>query len=77
MDRIVDDAPARNVPWDVLPIDPSMSTASGILASATQATAIKGKLLAERIVDHIVSILDTEFEPVERVSMSLTADQVS
>ncbi|WP_431233654.1 creatininase [Mycolicibacterium psychrotolerans] len=77
MDRIVDDAPARNVPWDVLPIDPSMSTATGVLASATQATAAKGELLAERIVDHIVSILDAEFEPIERDAMLLTADRDS
>ncbi|QYL20100.1 creatininase [Mycolicibacterium pallens] len=77
MDRIIDDAPARNVPWDVLPIDPSMSTASGILASATQASVAKGELLTERIVDHIVSILDAEFEPIERTAMQLTADQRS
>jgi creatinine amidohydrolase len=62
MDRIVDDAPARNVPWDVLPIDPTMSTPTGVLASATQASVAKGELLTERIVEHIVEILDTEFE---------------
>ncbi len=77
MDRIIDDAPARNVPWDVLPIDPSMSTASGVLASATQASVAKGELLTERIVDHIVSILDAEFDPIERTAMQLTADQRS
>lgn len=77
MDRIIDDAPARNVPWDVLPIDPSMSTASGVLASATQASVAKGELLTERIVDHIVSILDAEFEPIERTAMQLTTDQRS
>ncbi|WP_431238831.1 creatininase [Mycolicibacterium aichiense] len=77
MDRIVDDAPARNVPWDVLPIDESMSTATGVLASATQATAAKGELLTERIVDHILSILDAEFEPIERDAMLLTADRDS
>ena len=78
MDRIVDDAPARNVAWDVLPIDPTMSTPTGVLASATQASVAKGKLLAERIVDHIVSILDTEFEMADRtppLEMLLSAEE--
>jgi creatinine amidohydrolase len=75
MDRIVDDAPARNVPWDVLPIDPTMSTATGVLASATQASVAKGKLLADRIVEHIVSILDTEFPATDRASMLLTTEE--
>jgi creatinine amidohydrolase len=76
LDRIVDDAPARNVPWDVLPIDPTMSTATGVLASATQASVAKGKLLTDRIVDHIVSILDTEFPlPLNGASIPLAADE--
>jgi creatinine amidohydrolase len=73
MDRIVDDAPARHVAWDVLPIDPRMSTPTGVLASATQASAAKGELLADRIVEHIVAILDAEFPAVERASMLLSA----
>jgi creatinine amidohydrolase len=77
MDRIVDDAPARNVPWDVLPIDPTMSTASGVLASATQATVAKGELLTNRIVEHIVTILDTEFPATDRDSMLLRTDEES
>jgi creatinine amidohydrolase len=76
MDRIVDDAPARNVPWDVLPIDPTMSTPTGVLASATQASVAKGELLAERIVEHIVSILDTEFpRPLNGASIPLAANE--
>jgi creatinine amidohydrolase len=78
MDRIVDDAPARNVPWDVLPIDPTMSTPTGVLASATQASVAKGELLTERIVEHIVSILDTEFEMTDHtpaLEMLLTTDE--
>jgi creatinine amidohydrolase len=76
MDRIVDDAPARNVPWDVLPIDPTMSTPTGVLASATQASVAKGELLTERIVEHIVSILDTEFPlPLNGASIPLAADE--
>jgi creatinine amidohydrolase len=79
MDRIVDDAPARNVPWDVLPIDPTMSTPTGVLASATQASVAKGELLTERIVEHIVSILDTEFEMTDRtpaLEMLQTTEEV-
>ena len=72
----VDDAPARNVPWDVLPIDPTMSTPTGVLASATQASVAKGELLTERIVEHIVEILDTEFPlPLNGASIPLAADE--
>jgi creatinine amidohydrolase len=38
-----------------------MSTATGVLASATNASAEKGKLLADRITEHILSILEAEF----------------
>jgi creatinine amidohydrolase len=71
----VDDAPARNVPWDVLPIDQTMSTPTGVLASATQASIAKGELLTERIVEHIISILDTEFPATDRASMLLTTNE--
>ena len=46
-----------------------------MLASATQATVAKGELLTERIVEHIVSILDTEFPSTDRASMLLTAEE--
>jgi creatinine amidohydrolase len=79
MDRIVDDAPLRNVAYDVLPIDPSMSTPTGVLASATPASAAKGELLADRIVDHIVAILDAEFPiaegDIERAPALLAAEE--
>jgi creatinine amidohydrolase len=60
-DRICDDAPLRHPPYDIVPIDTTMSTATGVLASATKASAEKGKLLAERISEHILRILETEF----------------
>ncbi len=60
-ERMKDDAPLRHPPYDVLPIDPSMTTVSGSLASPLAATAEKGELLMHRLVDHLVSILDTEF----------------
>lgn len=60
-DLICDDAPLRHPPYDVVPINTTMSTATGVLASATKASAEKGKLLAGRISEHIVGILETEF----------------
>jgi creatinine amidohydrolase len=51
-----------------------MSTPTGVLASATKACVAKGELLTERIVEHIVSILDTEFPATDRASMLLTTD---
>jgi creatinine amidohydrolase len=51
----------RHPPYDVVPIDTTMSTATGVLASATNASAEKGKLLAERISEHILGIIGSEF----------------
>ena len=55
------DAPERVVRHDVLPIDQSLTTASGSLSSPVGATAEKGKLLHDRLVERVVTILDTEF----------------
>jgi creatinine amidohydrolase len=60
-DKICDDAPLRHPPYDVLPIDPAMSTPTGVLAEATKGDANKGALLADRISDHIVAIVNREF----------------
>ena len=46
---------------DVLPIDTRMSTASGTLSSPVAASAEKGKLLTEWMVERLVAILDEEF----------------
>ncbi|HET6499789.1 MAG TPA: creatininase [Amycolatopsis sp.] len=59
--EIRDDAPLRHPPYDVLPIDPAMSTPSGVLAEATKGSAAKGALLADRISDHIAAIVNREF----------------
>jgi creatinine amidohydrolase len=67
-DKVCDDAPLRHPPYDVLPIDPAMSTPTGVLAAATQASAAKGELLAGRISDHIVRIADAEFPEFSAVS---------
>jgi creatinine amidohydrolase len=64
MDKIGTDAPARQAPYDVLPIDTSLTTASGSLSDATPASPEKGKLLVDRIIDYLVGIIDAEF-PLE------------
>jgi creatinine amidohydrolase len=66
-ERMKDDNPLRHPPYDVLPIDAGMTTASGSLASPLGATADKGELLMRRLVDHLLSILDTEFPSLDAV----------
>lgn len=60
-DRIVADAPQRVVNHDVLPIDTRMSTASGVLSSPLAASAEKGRLLTEWMVERLIRILGEEF----------------
>ncbi len=60
-DRMAPDAPERVVGHDVLPIDTRLSTASGVLASPMAASAEKGRLLTEWMVDRLIGILDEEF----------------
>jgi creatinine amidohydrolase len=60
-DRIAPDAPERVVNYDVMPIDTRMSTASGSLSSPVAASAEKGRLLNEWLVERLVGILDDEF----------------
>ena len=61
VDRIAADAPERVVNHDVLPIDTRMSTASGVLSSPLAASAEKGRMLTDWMVDRLVGILDDEF----------------
>jgi creatinine amidohydrolase len=62
---ICDDSPERHPPYDVLPIDPTMTTRSGVLApTATSSSPAKGELIAERVIDHIIGILQQEFGKV-------------
>jgi creatinine amidohydrolase len=60
-DHIAADAPERVVNHDVLPIDTRMSTATGTLSSPEAASAEKGKMLTDWMVDRLVAILDEEF----------------
>jgi creatinine amidohydrolase len=60
-DLIRDDAPLRHPPYDVVPIDRTMSTTSGVLASPSGSSSAKGKLIADRISEYILGILHAEF----------------
>ncbi len=60
-EHIKADSPERVVNYDVLPIDTRMSTASGTLSSPEAASAEKGKMLTDWMVDRLVAILDEEF----------------
>jgi creatinine amidohydrolase len=59
--RMAHDSPERVVRHDVLPIDPTMSTASGSLASPVEASAAKGELITQRLVERVLAVLDEEF----------------
>jgi creatinine amidohydrolase len=63
-ERMRPDQPERIVPYDVIPIDPRMTTASGSLASPMESSAEKGKLLVDVLTDHIITIVDEEFPAV-------------
>jgi creatinine amidohydrolase len=60
-DRMVTDAPQRVVNHDVVPIDTRMSTESGSLSSPLPASAEKGRLLTEWLVERLVAVVDDEF----------------
>jgi creatinine amidohydrolase len=64
LERIAPDAPQRVVNHDVVPLDTRMSTASGSLSSPVSASAEKGRLITEWLVERLVSILDEEFPAV-------------
>jgi creatinine amidohydrolase len=58
------DAPEKVVNYDVLPIDTRMSTQSGSLSSPVAASADKGRLLTEWLVERLISVLDDEFPSI-------------
>jgi len=60
-DRMAADAPQRVVNHDVVPIDTRMSTASGSLSSPVAASAEKGRLLTEWLVERLIAVVDEEF----------------
>ncbi|MYB35519.1 MAG: creatininase [Gammaproteobacteria bacterium] len=68
--KIVDHEPAQFPPYDMFPVDPSLTPASGTLSSAKNATREKGKILMEVCVNGIAEAVRTKFAPVPHVSVS-------
>jgi creatinine amidohydrolase len=61
----VEDAPPAVLPnYDVLPVRPELTPASGCLSSAAQATAVKGEILLKRATVAMATALDAEFQDV-------------
>ena len=61
MDKVVDAPPAVLPNYDVLPVRPELTPASGCLSSAAEATAAKGIILLERASAGMAAALTLEF----------------
>jgi len=61
MDRLPEQDPVHYPPYDVFPVDPRQGTQTGVLASASAATAEKGRLLFNEFVDRIANSTLAEF----------------
>jgi creatinine amidohydrolase len=64
MDNVVDAPPAVLPNYDVLPVNPDLTPASGCLSSAAEATADKGYILLERASAGMAKALAREFPGV-------------
>jgi creatinine amidohydrolase len=61
MDKVVDAPPAVLPNYDVLPVKPELTPASGCLSSAAEATAGKGQILLDRASAGMAAALAGEF----------------
>lgn len=61
MDKVVDAPPAVLPNYDVLPVRPELTPASGCLSSAAEATSGKGIILLERASAGMAAALSHEF----------------
>jgi creatinine amidohydrolase len=66
MDRVEDIAPAQLPNYDVLPVRPELTPASGCLSSAVNATADKGEILLKRASAGMASALQKELRNDQR-----------
>ncbi|GAB3253401.1 creatininase [Arthrobacter pigmenti] len=66
MDRVEDIAPAQLPNYDVLPVRPELTPASGCLSSAADATAGKGEILLKRASTGMASALQKELRNDQR-----------
>jgi creatinine amidohydrolase len=61
IERAIHHPPATFPPYEVYPVKPEWTPASGTLSSPKEATAAKGQILLDVCVDGIVQALTTEF----------------
>ena len=61
MERVMDLPAADLPPYDLLPVDPTLTPESGCLSSAADASAEKGRILADSIVTGIICALRSRF----------------
>jgi len=61
LEKAVDHPPATFPPYDVYPLKPEWTPASGTLSSPKESSAEKGKILLQVCTDGIVSALTAEF----------------
>jgi len=66
--KIVDHAPAQFPPYDMFPVDPALTPASGTLSSAKNATREKGEILMDVCVKGIAEAVRTKFASIPTAS---------
>lgn len=62
MDKVVIEPPATMPKYDILPINPDYTPASGCLSCAAAASAEKGQILRDVATEHMVGAVLDEFE---------------
>ena len=62
IDKIIDHPPATFPPYDMFPVDPALTPASGTLSSAKNATREKGEILMEVCVKGIANAVKEKFQ---------------
>lgn len=62
IDKIIDHPPATFPPYDMFPVDPALTPASGTLSSAKNATKEKGEILMDVCVSGIAKAVKEKFQ---------------
>ncbi len=66
--KIIDHEPAEFPPYDMFPVDPSLTPASGTLSSAKNATPEKGEILMKVCVTGITDAVRKKFSSIPIIS---------
>lgn len=61
MSKAVDDQVGRRPPYELIPFSPELTSRSGALWKATQASAEKGRRVVDETLAHLGRVLDREF----------------